>query len=83
MRKYFFEVTAKRNIGGKMNQVTKAQKTPKEREAFCGGKDLTVQVMANNLIAPSIEVVIDALKKQHNIDVKGTPSINFFKIVRL
>jgi hypothetical protein len=66
-----------------MNEVAKAQKTLKEREAFCGGKNLTVQVMANNPIAPTIKTVIDALKKQHDIDVKGTPSIKFFKIVRL
>lgn len=86
MMNYLFKVTAKRNIGGKINKEAEMQKRVEDRivsETFQGGKGLSVVVESNNPISPGVKSVVEALQEQHKIDIHGTPSIDFFEVVKI
>ena len=122
IRKHVFIVTAKRNIGGKINESTELSivksmldiakknlngkvnkktkkslmdeiliqnksKAPSEiqiiKAGFFGGEGISVSVEGNNPFSPGINKILEAFKNQFGIEVKGTPSIDFFKVSRV
>ena len=84
--KHSFKVTATRNIGGKINKETEMQKRVEDRivpGTFQGGKGLSVMVESNNPVSPNVATVVEALKKHYKIEIKGSPSIDFFKVEKI